>query len=112
MTTAALTLICLVGNRIEQVFTTLKDGLPVPKWLVQLKVQMKLDFRTLLVSVSRQTELWNNPPFVWGVRMRPWYGSWNSNTRANPMELDELEVDNTLPETTLGNPIENQEEII
>jgi hypothetical protein len=112
VTTAALTLICLVGNRIEQVFTTLKDGLPVPKWLVQLKVQMKLDFRTLLVSVSRQTELWNNPPFVWGVRMRPWYGSWNSNTRANPMELDELEVDNTLPETTLGNPIENQEEII
>jgi hypothetical protein len=112
VTTAALTLICLVGNRIEQIFTTLKDGFPVPKWLVRLKelpTQMKLGFKTLL-SLNRQSELWNNPPFVWGVRMRPWYASRNPNTRATRMELDELEAATAVPETTPGNLTENQEE--
>jgi hypothetical protein len=93
----------------------LKDGFPVAKWLVQLKKlpnKMKLGFGTLLIFVSRQRELWNNPPFVWGVHMRPWYGSRNPNTRANPLELNELEAQITVPETTLGNPTENQEETI
>jgi hypothetical protein len=73
---------------------------------------MKLGFGTLLIFVSRQRELWDNPPFVRGARRRPWYGGRNPNRRANPLELNELEAQITVPETTLGNPTENQEETI
>jgi len=107
-TTAALTLISLLGNRIEQIYKIRKDGSPIPDWLAQLKespTQMKKSFTTFLMTLSHLPGLWNSPLFVEVVRTRrPWYGSRNPNTSAYSTELDELEG--------VGNLVESYDEII
>jgi hypothetical protein len=83
-TTATLTLISLLGNRIEQIYKIGKNGFPTQDWLAQLKeslTQMKRSFTTFLMTLRNLPRLWKSPLFMEVVRMRrPWYGSRNPNT--------------------------------